>query len=306
MDVFTITASDAYLTRLPERVAHELGYFAEADLDVRVRYPEPWNKVLADLDSGQCQCAADGIWLPSLYKRRAGDYFAFAKAASRFPMVLVSRRPAENFSWTDLEGKIVLIPGSNEAGCRMYTLGCAREGGADIGKIKYVPNFYTPMLYECFAGGWGDYIVLRTDLADAMIEAGKGFAALDFTVDGGSVPWVVYYSTKDFLDRSLEPAGRFAAALERGRRWLEERGGDACREVLAKYWPDIPAEKAASIVDRYRKAGMWEATAEIDAAPLARWQGFMHESSLVDSPLAYREIVDDRPFAKAIASGKEA
>ncbi|MCC8167521.1 MAG: ABC transporter substrate-binding protein, partial [Planctomycetes bacterium] len=205
MSVFTITASDAWLTRLPERLAEELGYFKEADLQVEVRYPEPWNKVLEELDSGAAQCAADGIWLPSLYKKRVRDYYAFAQCAARFPMTLVARKPVDAFKWKDLEGKIVLVPGSNDAGMRMYFLGCAREGGADIGKIKYVPNFYAPMLYECFAGGWGDYVVMRSDLADQLIADGKGYPALDLTVNGGTVPWTVYYATADYLESSWEP-----------------------------------------------------------------------------------------------------
>ncbi|MCC8167690.1 MAG: ABC transporter substrate-binding protein [Planctomycetes bacterium] len=209
MDVFKITASDTYLTRLPEFVAREMGYFKDVDLEVQSHCPAPWNKVLADIESGEYQAAADGIWLPSLYKHRAGDYYAFAKGASHFPMTVVARQAMPEFTWKDLEGRIVLIPGSNEAGTRMYTLGCARDVGADVGAIKYVPNFYSPMLYECFAGGWGDFIVLRTDLARTMQAEGKGHIVFDFAADGGSVPWLVYYATKRFLDASAELAGRF-------------------------------------------------------------------------------------------------
>lgn len=303
MDVFKITASERYLTRLPEFVALERGYFTDVDLDVRSHCPSPWNKVLADIESGECHCAADGIWLPSLYKRRAGDYYAFAKTATRFPMAIVARRPAPNFSWKDLEGKIVLIPGSNEAGTRMYTLGCAREGGADVAAIKYVPNFYPPMLYECFAGGWGDFIVLRTDTALRLQAEGKGTVVFDFAERGGSVPWQTYYATKRYLDGSGDLAGRFTAALDRAYSWLNNNGGDACRDILAKHWPDMPGQCAAELVDRYRRAGMWEGTVEIGASELARWQGFMHQANLVDSPLEYGEIVDSRPYASAKRNG---
>lgn len=303
MDVFKITASDDYLTRLPEFVARELGYFADVDLDVRSHCPSPWNRVLADLESGEYHCAADGVWLPSLYKRRAGDYYAFAKTASRFPMAIVARRPMNEFFWKSLEGKVVLVPGSNEAGTRMYVLGCAREGGADVGAIKYVPNFYVPMLYECFAGGWGDFVVLRTDLARRLQAEGKGHVVFDFAERGGSVPWVAYYATKRFLDGSGDLAGRFTTALGRAHAWLGGHGGDACGDILAKHWPDIPGEFARELVDHYRRTGMWEGTVEMGAPEMARWQMFMHQAHLVDSPLEYGDIVDSRPHAYASRNG---
>ncbi len=303
MDVFKITASEAYLTRLPEFVATAKGYFKDVDLDVQSHCPAPWNAVLADIESGEYHCAADGIWLPSLYKHRAGDYYAFAKGASRFPMAIVAREPMAAFSWKSLEGKIVLIPGSNEAGTRMYTLGCAREGGADIGAIKYVPNFYVPMLYECFSGGWGDFIVLRTDLANSLQAAGKGHIVFDFALHGGSVPWLTYYATKRFLDSSGDLVGRFTLALNRAYTWLNQNGAADCLDIIAERLPDIPADMAAKVAEHYRSAGMWEGTAEIGAAELARWENFMHQASLVDSPLRYEEIVDPRAFAYASQNG---
>lgn len=294
MDVLKITASDSGVLRLPEYLAGELGYFRELDLEVKSHTPEPWNKVLADIDSGDRDVACDGLWLPSLYRNRVRDYYAFAKVACRYPMSLVSRRPTADFAWKDLEGKIVLIPGSNNAGVRVYFLGCADVGGADIGKIKYVPNFYEPMLSECFAGGWGDYVVLHSDGANRMAAAGVGHVALDLAAATGPVPWLAYYTTAKFLDDRSELAGRFTLGLARACAWLRDNGGDACRDVLAKHVPDIPSDAAASLVDQYRAAGMWEGTT-IGRDELARWEGFMAKERLIESAYAYGAVVDVRP-----------
>ncbi|MCC8166943.1 MAG: hypothetical protein LIQ31_12520, partial [Planctomycetes bacterium] len=95
---------------------------------------------------------------------------------------------------------------------------------------------------------------------------------------------------------------RFTAALAKAVAWLTQHGGDECRDVAAKYWPDLPADKAVALIDRYRQAGMWEGTAIPDRA-LARWQGFMADSLLVEKPLEYGEIVDVRP--QEFAAGQE-
>ncbi|MCC8180955.1 MAG: ABC transporter substrate-binding protein [Planctomycetes bacterium] len=299
MDVLKITASDAYLTRLPEFIASANGYFADADLTIETHLANPWNAVTSELKSGEWHIAADGMWLPSLYKHRAGDFYAFAKSADRFPMAIVAREKMDNFTFKALEGKIVLIPGSFEAGTRVYTLGSAQEGGADISAIKYVPNFYVPMLYETFAGGWGDFVVMRTDFARQLEAAGKGYIVYDFVSQGGAVPWFTYYSTKQFLDASTGLAARFTAALAKAYAWLQQNNGEACRPVLNECFPSIPTDEAVKIVDHYRQAGMWEGTVALGEAEVARWEGFMHQAHLLDKPLPYGEIVDSRPFAQA-------
>lgn len=299
MEAFKIGASETSLVRLPERVAEALGYFAQAGLQVSSYVPEPWNKILADAQSGECQCVAGSVWMPSLYHNRVRNYAAFAKAASRCPMALVSRTPVNGFSWKNIEGKVVLVPGSNDAGLRMFFTGCAREAGVDLAKVKLVHDFYAPMLFECFQGGWGDMVVLEHDLADTLVAAGKGYLAADLSVVGGAVPWLVYYATPEFLGRSGDLAGKFTLALQKATAWLLEHDGAACRKLLGDKCPGLAAEAAVKRIDQYRANGMWDATVDVKEAELRRWEGFMAESRLIDKPIPYGELVDSRPYAYA-------
>lgn len=284
---------------MPEYLAQKLGYYADEGIEVSSYVPSPWTKVLTDIDSGEYHCVVGGIWAPSIYKCWVKEYRAFAKVASRCPLVMVSRTPVKDFSWKYLEGKIVLVSGGNGASPGMFVSGCAREGGADVSKIRFVHDFTAPMLFECFQGGWGDIVVLKSDLASRLVSAGKGHVVADLTVWGKAVPWSVYYSLPEFLDRSDNLAGRFTTALQRATTWLLEHDGEECRDILERNWPKVQIDAAIDMVNMFRHEGMWDATVNIKHGELARWENFMVESNVIARPYAYDEIVDSRPFEYA-------
>lgn len=87
--------------------------------------------------------------------------------------------------------------------------------------------------------------------------------------------------------------------MSRGYAWLQDHGGNDCRAIVEKYWPDMSGEFTVELVDQYRRSGMWEGTVAIGESKLARWQGFMRQANLVDAPLAHSDIVDGRPYALA-------
>ncbi len=301
MEQFKISATGLSINYMPEYLAQELGYFEEEGLQVSSYVPAPWTKVLTDIDSGEYQAVVGGVWVPSIYNSWVKQYRAFAKVASRCPMVLVSRTPVEEFSWKFLEDKTVLASGGNGASPGLFLEGCAREGGADMSRVHFVPNFTAPMLYELFQGGLGDIIMLKGDLAAQMVASGKGYAIADIGNIGGPVPWSVYYSTTEFLEEHGDLAGRFTTALQKATTWLLAHDGYACREILARNWPKVQLDKAIAIVDEYIAMGMWDPTVSIKEEPLARWERFQAEGRVIPAPVPYDKVVDPRPFQYAVS-----
>ena len=295
---FKISATGLSVNYLPEYLAEVLGYFDEVGLEVSSYVPSPWTQVLKDIDSGEYCCVVGGIWVPLVYKRLR-EYRAFAKVSSRCPLVLVSRTPVDRFDWKHLEGKTVLVSGGNGASPGLFVAGCAKEGGADMSKIHFVHDFTAPMLAEGFQAGWGDIVVLKSDLAAQIAAAGKGYVAADLTRHGGQVPWSVYYALPEFLTRRDNLAGRFVLALQKATTWLLAHDGEACREILSRNWPKLPIEKAVEMVDMFRREGMWDATVDIKENELNRWQTFLAEGRVIDKSYRYEEIVDATAFRYA-------
>lgn len=303
MDKLHISATSVAMNYLPEYLAVELGYFRDVDLEVTSEAPADWTDVLRHLDSGRAQIVLGGIWVPSIYKNRVKDYFAFAKVTSRFSSLLLGREPkrVEDFRWTDMEGKVVLIPGSGGASGGMYLPHCAKEGGADLSKIKVVYDFPADIMAECFLGGWGDMITLMAHAATPLVATGKAHIIGDLTTWHKSVPWSVYYAAAEFFDDPgrVELLGRYTLGLQRGVDWLLGHDAGDCRDLLARKWPKVNPGDAVNTINMLKKQGMWDRTVRIKEDELARWEGFMVDTYVIDRPLAYDEIVDPRPFAYA-------
>ena len=225
LDRFHISATGLSINYMPEYVARELGYFEELGLQVTSYVPKPWTTVLTDINTNQAEAVVGGIWCPLIYKRRAADYFAFAKVASRCPMSLLAHEPNENFKWTDLENKKVLTSGGNGASPGLYLAGVAHENGADVSKIHFIHDFTIGMLQELFEGGFGDVIMMKADLAAQLEAQGKGYVLTNLTISAGDVPWSVYYTTKETLAREDHLCGRFTQGLQKAQTWLREHDG---------------------------------------------------------------------------------
>ncbi|MBC8530895.1 ABC transporter substrate-binding protein [Gehongia tenuis] len=289
MDEFRISATGVSINYMPQYLAEELGYFRDVDLSVSSYVPSPWTQVLKDIDSGEYDAVVGGIWVPAIYNNRLGrKYRAFAKVASRCPLVLMARRPAKSFRWQDLENRVVLVSGGNGASPGLFLKGIAAEGGADVRKIEFVHDFTAAMHFELFQGGMGDYVLLKSDLAAELAALGRGYVAADLAVMGGPVPWSVYYG----INANGELAGRFTLALKRATAWLLQHEGRDCEEILRRNWPKVAPQDGIEVVDAYRRCGMWDATVDIKKDELDRWQGFLVQGRVIDRPLAYGELVD--------------
>ncbi|MCC8126415.1 MAG: ABC transporter substrate-binding protein [Clostridiales bacterium] len=296
LDRFHISATGLSMNYMPEYLAVELGYFEQLGLKVTSYVPHPWTTVLTDINTNQAEAVVGGIWCPLIYKRRAGDYYAFAKVASRCPMSLLSHEPVENFTWSDLEGKKVLTSGGNGASPGLYLAGIAGEGGADVSKIHFIHDFTIAMLQELFIGGFGDVIMIKSDLASQLEAQGKGYVLTDLTITGGAVPWSVYYTTPETLADQRNLCGRFTQGLQMAQTWLREHDGYDCREILQRNWPKVELEKAIAIIDEYKVQNMWPETVRIQEDELNRWQRFLVSGHVIDDVIPYDEIVDSKPF----------
>ena len=174
--------------------------------------------------------------------------------------------------------------------------GCLKEVGFDLSKTRFVHDFATPMIAECFAGGWGDLIVVDPLTASKLVMDGKGYLAGSLAEYGGAVPWSVYYSPTNVLEHPDHLAGRFTAALQRATTWIREHDATEAQDVIKKNWPNADKNVIIEMINSFREYGMWDQGVRINENELARWQGIITDAGLLNQPLQYHEIIDSRPF----------
>lgn len=298
MDLYKVAATGLSINYLPEYIADKLGYFKDVDIKLETYVPKPWTQVLKDINSGTHHAVCGGIWVPSIYRQYGvKPYAAFAKVSSRAPFRLVSRVPMDNFTWRDLEGKMILVPADGGASAYIFLAGCMKEAGVDLNKVRFIRDFSGETLVECFEyGNWGDLIYVTPPVADRLVRTGKGFIVCEMSKMGGPVPWSVYYSTPEVLNREDNLNGRFALALQRGLTWLRNHKGEDCRDILKRNWPQMDLDVAISVVDNFLKDGMWAETIQIGAEETEHYAGYQVDAGIINRPLDYDELVDSRPF----------
>lgn len=296
MDIYKISATGVSINYLPEYIADELGFFEEVGIKVETDVPLYWPQVLKDLDNGTHHAACGGIWVPSMYKQKnIKEYKAFAKISSRCPYMLVAREEIKDFNWKMLEDKKVIVAGNGGASAYIFLSGTAKEAGADINKVDFVHDFLESMIVDLFGdGNWGDFAFVTPVAANKLVSEGKGYIVAEMTKDAHPLPWSVYYSNPDVLDRDDNLNGRFALALQRGFDWLHSHTGEDCKEILIKKWPDMDVEQGIKTVDNFLREGMWSKSIKIDLDENDRYSIYQVDAGILEEPLKYEDIVDTR------------
>lgn len=290
-----VTAIHAGVGYYPAFLARSLGYFEHEGLTVTTVVPGhgPW--VARALAAGEADIALGGIWRPLAYKGRLETFRVFAQLCIRAPWVILGRDPERSFAWNDLEGREVLVPAGAPSPWMLLSA-VLRRAGVSIPKIRLIQDFHPEEATALFVAGLGDYYMAQPPASDALIA--KGFVEATTLAAAGPIPWSVYYSTPEFLEKD-DRAERFTRAIGRALTWLLEHDPEEVPEVMDQHFPALPRELIAQSVRAARERGVWTGSPAVDELALGRWQDYIVEYGLITGPVAFDEIVDRRPAAAA-------
>lgn len=293
---YQLTATGYNLNYLPEYIALRHGFFREQGLDVTVKIPAPWDGVLTELAEDRADLALGGAWVPSMYRNRVQQYTIFGQIANRCPLAIIRRTAASSrpFKPADLVAKTVLMKSIGGASVGLFMKMFLQENGVDFREVNYVQDLDGKMLGDLFQGGMGDYFV--TDNLTARIMAARNpdvRIALE-CVTQGEVPWSVYYQeSSKVTPASLAAQTKFFTGLRKGIEWVLAHEAEEFRDELAELFPNAPIAVVLQLTDSFRANGMWRSTV-IPTAAFDRWQRGLTVAHLLDEPLAYSTMVDDR------------
>jgi ABC-type nitrate/sulfonate/bicarbonate transport system substrate-binding protein len=277
----------------PEYVATELGFFAEEGLRMESFAPTsgPFTPAL-DIEAGTADIAMGGIWRPLMYRGRLETFHVFAQLCDRDARLLLSRKPAEGFTWSQMIGKTVLLPGGAPSP-EILMLGILRREGVDPSRIRFIQSLTGAEQTRLFRAGLGDYFLVSRPAADVLISQGVAAMAASFS-DVGKIPWSVYYASREFLDRDANVAGRLAKGLQRGLEWTLAHDPMEAPGVFKRFFPKLDPGLVAQSVRDCRARGVWSPTAHVSRPGLEQWQEMIVEYGMLDAPIPYDEIVDSR------------
>ena len=93
---------------------------------------------------------------------------------------------------------------------------------------------------------------------------------------------------------------RFTRAIQRAMDWLRDHDAADCTDLLTRYWPKLPLDVLIASVDDLKRSDVWSDVL-IDPDGFHAWMTILAGEWLLDAPLDYHSIVDDRPARAALA-----
>jgi NitT/TauT family transport system substrate-binding protein len=289
MDLLRISATSHGINYLPEYYAAATGAFARRGLEVVAVARDPWTGTLDDLAAGDADVVLGGVWVPAMYAGMGRDLVAVGQLNARFPMVIVTREPVDDFAWSWLVGRTVLAPGAGGTAPYEFTAGVMREHGVDPGAVKFVRDLSTAMLRELYEHGLGDAMIADPLTAASLYLDGTGYPACRLAEVGGPMPNSVYYAERPRLQELHERLVALMGGIQEAMSDLSS-GADPSG-VIDLQWPGGPRQALLDTAATLSTDGTW-ATVRIDPDGLERWLAILRDRGLMASTASFADLVD--------------
>lgn len=298
MDKIQIAATGHSLNYLPEYLALENGYFAEESIELNAIVPDPWDKVISEIEQSTSHYALGGIWVPAMYHNHGKQLVPFAQLSARCPMTIVGRKAA-SFEISDLAGSTILVPGGNGASPGMFLELLLKEHQVELSSVKMARCLSGKMMKELFVGGLGDYLMIDPISALKLTRETDNVIVTHLSQTGGDIPWSVYYNTPGTVGDNPDVQVRFSRALAKGMDYVNQTPAQEMKALLEKLFPANDINDLITLVDAYREWGMWTSPL-IDRPSCNRWQVGIADGNLAVAPIAYQDLVDSEIAEKAL------
>lgn len=287
----------------PQMVADRAGFLADEGLELEVVLVDTCD-VPGVLDRGEVDIALCGMWQPWLYNGLKGtDYRVFAQLNQQVPLSIYSRVPAEEFDWKALsDGGTALL--TSLVACSPWAAlqGLLLAKDVDLGRMRMVDGFPPREALDLFASGYGDLLEIFTSLDDVPFLRDDAFHRIvDWREDVGRIPWSVYFTGAQRLERDRDVAVAFTRALGRAHAWLREHPAGEVAELIAPEFPQAPVEDVALVVDRFQAGEQWPEGAVVQREASLRWQGILERVGVLPTHVPYDQLFDETLAADAVS-----
>ena len=279
----------------PLYVAINNGYFEEEGLEIQLTSGEGADKVMASITSNSVDvgfCGPEAV----IYCKVNGQKnhpLVFAQLTKRDGAFLVSKENLTNFSWNDLVGKRVLA---------------GRKGGVPAMTFQYVLNqngiqlnqlyFDTSVAFANMAGVFQsdetvDFTTLFEPTASQVVANGKGYIVASIGVESGEIPYTVFCSSKNFIEKNPEKIKKFIRALVKGVNYVKNNDPLTVATALSPSFGGISIEDLKTTIESYVIIDAWSSSPVMNESSFNRLQDVMEKAGELSSRVNFSDIVEN-------------
>lgn len=286
----------------PLYVAVEKGYFQEEDINLRINTLAGTEQVSASLQAGECDIALMGTHAGiKIYNEGIEDYpVCIAQLTQRAGDMLVSRILNEDFAWSNLAGKTVIV---GNAGCmpRMVFEYVLKKQGMDPkSDLKLVMDIDSNQPTDAFTKGEGDYIMLFEPEATNLELEGKGKVVAALGMESGRVPYTALSAKNSYLDKNRELVQSFMDAVQKGLDFVLTHTPEETAKVIEAQFPDTDREALILMLRGYYEQDTWKGNLIFEENSYTFLMDLMEDSGELLKRVPYEDAVNTEYARKAV------
>ena len=286
----------------PQYVAISNGFFEEEGLKIEISTGQGADKVMTSILAGQSDIGLCGPEAAIyVYNEGKEDYVeVFAQLTQKDGSFLVSKKPTDNFSWTDLIGKTV-IPG-RKGGVPYMTLEYVlKQKGIDPQKdLVLDDSIQFDLMAGAFAGGNAEYVTLFEPTASMTQDAGKGYIVASVGESAGEVPYTAYCAKKSYIEENQDIIEKFTRAIYKGEQWVKEHAAKEVAEKIQEFFPDTTVESLENSIQKYKDIDAWKENPIMKEEAFDKLQIIMTEAGELEKKAPYDKVVNNTFAEKVI------
>jgi NitT/TauT family transport system substrate-binding protein len=276
----------------PFYAAHALDAYAAEGVEVRLADSSNPQATAQRLVSGE----ADVVWggpLRVLLKYEDEpdcDFVAFCEVVTRDPFFVIGAMPKPDFQLADL------------LSCRFASVSevptpwiCLqddlRRAGIDPDAVDRIDDGTMADNATALRVGAVDAVQVFQPYAEELIRDGAGhvwYAA----ADRGPTAYTALYTRWSVIEARRDELLRMTRALHRVLGWVHAHSGEELADVVAGFFPDVPAAVFAGAAARYKALGLWGPNTILPRAGFERLKTAMTTGGLLTRDTTYEEAVD--------------
>ena len=186
----------------------------------------------------------------------------FAQVNEKDGFFLTARKPDEDFSWTKLRGKKVLVDHGGQP-LAMFRYACHKMD-IDFAAIDVIDAGNGAAMDAAFRAGEGDYIHQQGPAPQQLEHDGVGHVVAIVGDAIGPCGFSSLAATREWLTTDMAQA--FMRAYRNTRRYLNEVPATEIAAAEASFFPDIDLAVLTKTIAVYQGLGCWVPRVEITHA----------------------------------------
>ncbi len=279
----------------PQYLAMALDYFGEENIEVRLVNGGGADKSMIALLTGEADIGLMGpeAAIYTVLEGKKDHPVVFGQLTKRDGSFLVGRKPEENFDWSALEGKRIIM---------------GRQGGVPAMTLQYILNNHGyfdgvnitmdysvefNMLAPAFIAGTGDYVPLFEPTASALVKSGQGHIVASVGKESGEVPYTAYMAIKSKIARNPDLFRRFLRAVKKAADYLFTAPPECCAELLLPYFGGSDKEDILLALTAYKANDTWMTSPVMTKESFERLQDIMENAGKLEKRADFSVVVDN-------------